>query len=262
MGRYRPKCSCIYGAPGGSASGGAIFTIAVWLTWRRHFSYTIADAANRVWVSLASMVVSPAERLHRRGLAHRRGGDSARQTVGKSRFSGFGADPDGDGGSGNGGAIFQAAGELQVSGAVFDSNVSTGGYGQNFFLSTGPDGNANGGGLCLLGGTVIVQGCTFAMNRAAGTANGGGFCNLEGIATVRGCSCVMNRESGLDSRDVAGPVMMPEAAPSTIADFFGFLIAPSLRTWRKATPTVHLAALRMAAASLVWLAQSVWSTQR
>lgn len=94
--------------------------------------------------------------------------------------AGISAGTSGGGGSGRGGAIYNAAGTVRLtrctfSGGSSSGNVASGGNGSsNLFSGNGGSGGAGQGGAIYsaAGGTLIAENCTFSGNSTAG-GNGG-----------------------------------------------------------------------------------------
>jgi hypothetical protein len=87
--------------------------------------------------------------------------------------------PIGNGGSGEGGAIFCAPGQVRLTNCVLRSNSSSGGTGgdsiEPVVQSGGAGGPGYGGAICAGGASIILANCEFSNNSSAGGSFGQGL---------------------------------------------------------------------------------------
>jgi len=100
-------------------------------------------------------------------------------TLGGSGGPGLDAAPNqrtaGSGGDGQGGAIFNEAGQVHATNCTFADNRALGGVANSNVVSqqiVGDSGGGKGGALGTLGGMVLLSRCSFSNNIATATTNG------------------------------------------------------------------------------------------
>ncbi len=126
--------------------------------------------------------------------------------------------PGGNGGAGQGGAVFNEAGEsfLTISSCSFFANIARGGHGGNG--STGGNGGAGNGGAICNAGQMTTTACTISSNAGGNSSGGtgpggngspgpasGGITNISGgTAIVRDSISANNTANGGAGADVDG----------------------------------------------------------
>lgn len=102
--------------------------------------------------------------------------------------------PIGNGGSGEGGAIFCAPGQIRLTNCILRSNSAMGGTGgdsiQPAFESGGAGGSGYGGAICAGGASIALANCEFTANSSAGGSFGQGLAPSS-LAGSWGGSCYL-----------------------------------------------------------------------
>lgn len=122
-----------------------------------------------------------------------------------------GSGPAGDGGLGQGGAVFNNGGTLTATGCSFSQNTAQGGKGgpSNSLMGGGDGGLGAGGVIYNLGGQLLVTNCSFSQNAAVGgnggdtilgidyggASSGGAIYSTGGMVLAQNCLFSSNRST-------------------------------------------------------------------